>query len=77
MKGEAIMTQEITHEITLREFTQLSKFEDTEVTLWEYTGNNEESLFCGRIGDIPDDLLDKAVANWDLTEGVLEVEIEL
>lgn len=71
------MTREITHEITLREFAQLSKFEDTEVTLWEYTGNNEESLFCGRICDIPDDLLDKAVANWNLTEGVLEVEIEL
>lgn len=71
------MTREITHEITLREFAQLSKFEDTEVTLWGYTGNNEESLFCGRISDIPDDLLDKAVANWDLTEGVLEVEIEL
>ena len=71
------MTHEITHEITLREFAQLSKFEDTKVTLWGYTGNNEESLFCGRIGDIPDDLLDKAVANWDLTEGVLEVEIEL
>lgn len=28
------MTRAITHEITLREFAQLSKFEDTEVTLW-------------------------------------------
>ena len=36
----------MTREITFGEFAQLSKFEDTEVTLWEYTGNNEESLFA-------------------------------